>query len=370
MIRLARPLLGAEEEEAVVAVLRSGWLVQGPRVASFEGAVAEHVGVDFGVACSSGTAALQLALAALDLPPGTPVAVPTYTFPATINVVLLAGLRPVPVDIDPTTYNLDPEDARRVLTGPGAPPVLLAVDQFGLPAPLDELDDLDVTVVEDAACALGAALELGGETRMAGDLGVLGCFSFHPRKLITTGEGGVVTTRDAHLDEKLRMLRNHGIGSLKRDGRRFERPGWNLRLTEMQAAVGGVQLGRLDGILADRRRIAQAYDERLSGLTALGLGLPRTPAGAKPNHQSYVVRLPRGLPVAGVIEALRLRNVEINIGAQALHKEPAYRDLPGFDRDLPGTDEAFARAIALPMPPGLTDDELDRVCDELTDVIG
>ena len=367
MIRLARPLLGPEEERAVAEVLASGWLVQGPRVAAFEQALGPLVGGREVVCCSSGTAALQLALGALELAPGTAVAVPTFTFPATINAVLLAGLRPVPVDVDATTFNLDPEDVRRVLTGPDAPPVLLAVHQFGLPAPLDELSDLDPVVVEDAACALGSSLVVDGERRSAGDLGLLACFSFHPRKVITTGEGGAVTTRDAGLERRLRLLRNHGMGVDPEGARRFEVAGWNLRMSEIHAAVGVVQAGRLDELLADRRRIAEGYLARLA--TAPGIELPRVPAAAGPNWQSFVVRVPVGRRAPEVIAALAAAGVQASIGAQALHLEPAYRDLPGFDRPLPGTEDAFARAVALPMPPGLSDADLDRVCEALNAAI-
>ena len=367
MIRLARPLLGPEEERAVADVLSSGWLVQGPRVAEFEGLLAPHVGGRAVVACSSGTAALQLALSALDLAPGAGVGLPTYTFPATINAVLLAGLRPVPIDVDPSTYNLDAEDARRVLTGPSAPDVLLAVHQFGLPAPLDELADLDVVVVEDAACALGSALLLDGGLRAAGDVGLLGCFSFHPRKVITTCEGGAVTCRDPALERRLRLLRNHGMGLDPEGVRRFELPGWNLRMSELHAAVGVVQAGRLEALLADRLRIARGYLARLADVP--GLELPRVPSSARPNWQSFVVRVPSGRRALSTIDALRDEGVQASIGAQALHREPAYRDLPGFDRPLPGSDDAFERAVALPMPPGLPDSDLDRVCDALVRVI-
>lgn len=369
MIPLARPLLGPEEEQAVAEVLRSGWLVQGPRVAAFEEALGARIGVPHVVACSSGTAALQLALAALGLPPGTGVAVPTFTFPATINAVLLGGLRPVPIDTDPSTFNLDAADAREVLSAPGAPPVLLAVHQFGLPAPLDDLADTGALVVEDAACGLGAALRLGGRVRQAGDMGTLGCLSFHPRKVITTGEGGAVTTRDAALDSRLRLLRNHGM-AITGSGRTFELPGWNLRMSELHAAVGIVQAGRLDALLDDRRRIAEGYLGRLVPLVERGLDLPRVPAGASPTWQSFVVRLPPGRSVAETSRAMRERGVEAGLAAQALHREPAYRDLPGFDRPLPGTDDAMDRALALPVPANLSDSEMDRVCEALAEAVG
>lgn len=361
MIRLARPLLDEREEAAVAEVLRSGWLVQGPRVAEFERLVAETIGVRRVVACSSGTAALQLALAALDPPAGSTVAVPAYTFPATINSVLLAGLRPILVDVDPATYNLDADDLERVLPDVD---LVMPVHQFGLPAPIAGLAERK-PVVEDAACALGASLE----GRAAGTLGSLGCFSFHPRKIITTGEGGAVSTDDDALADRLELLRNHGMARNADGSRSFAMAGWNFRMSELHAAVGVVQMDRLPGLLADRRRIAAGYLERLTPLRERGLGLPEVPAGASPTWQSYVVRVPTGRAALDVIGALRASGVEATIGAQALHREPAYRDLPGCQRPLPGTDAAFDRAVALPVPPNLSGDDLDRVADALASAI-
>jgi dTDP-4-amino-4,6-dideoxygalactose transaminase len=362
VIRLAKPLLGAEEEQAVAEVLRSGWLVQGPRVAEFEGLLAEAVGVDHVVACSSGTAALQLAIAALDPPPGAKVALPAFTFPATINSVLLAGLQPVLVDIDPSTYNLDPDDLERVL---GDVDMVMPVHQFGLPSPIEGLTDRTI-VIEDAACALGAVL--GG--RQAGSLGTLGCFSFHPRKVITTGEGGAVSTDDPALADRLRLLRNHGMARNDDGTRSFSIPGWNFRLSEIHAAIGICQMARLEGLFADRNRIAAGYNERLAPLQERGLELPRVPEGAVPTWQSYVVRVPRGRRVPDVLAALRASGVEASTGANALHREPAYRDLEGCRRPLPGTEDAYDRAVALPVPTGLSDSDLDAVAEALGRAIG
>lgn len=357
MIRLAKPLLGPEEEQAVADVLRSGWLVQGPRVAEFEGLLAEAIGVAEVVACSSGTTALQLALAGLELTPGSRVGVPAYTFPATINAVLLAGLEPVLIDIDPGTYNLDRDDLERLLDDLDA---VMPVHQFGLPAPIDGLNDRAI-VIEDAACALGAML---GD-RPAGGLGAVGCFSFHPRKIITTGEGGAISLDDPAIAARLRRLRNHGM-SRNADGTRgFSEPGYNFRLSEIHAAIGICQMARLDGLLQDRARIADGYRERLTPLQERGLRLPRVPGDAVPTWQSYVVRIPRGRSVPAFIAHLRDAGVEATTGATALHQEPAYADLPGCLRPMPGTDDAAAHALALPVASGLTDSDLDAVSDAL-----
>ena len=372
MIRLAAPLLGPEEAQAVADVLDSGWLVQGARVAEFERLLADEVGVAHCVACSSGTAALQLALAALELPAGSTVAVPDLTFPATLNAVLLAGLEPVLLDVDPSTYNVCRDALERQLAD--APPdVLLAVHQFGLPAPLDGLlaraAEAGTIVVEDAACALGSSLDLDGGPVAAGAIGAMGCFSFHPRKVITTGEGGAVTTDDDALAERLRLLRNHGMVRPPTGPARFVRPGWNFRLSELHAAVGAVQMGRLPSLLADRARIAAGYEHRLTPLVKRGLRLPRVPQGAHPNWQSYVVRVPEGVEQEAVAEGLLERGVQSTISAQALHTEPAFADLPAAQGAFPGAEDARRSGLSLPVATGLSEQDLDRVASALDEVL-
>jgi len=374
LIRLARPVLGDEEARVLREVLDSGWLVQGKRVRRFEELLEARIPVAHTVACSSGTAALQLALAALELPAGSRVAIPAYTFPAPINAVLLAGLEPVLVDVDPSTYNLDADEVTALLNSSQPPALLIAIHQFGLPAPVGELldaaRDAGMQIIEDAACALGSALQVGGHRRPAGTLGAMGCFSFHPRKIITTAEGGAVSTEDGELAERLRLLRNHGQVRDPHTGRsEFRMPGWNLRLSDLHGALGEIQMTRLDGILSDRRRIAEGYLERLAPLTSCGLELPRVPQGAEPNWQSFVVRLPTGHDVPGVIAAMRERDIESTVGAQALHREAAYRDLPGCARPLPGTDDCITRAIALPTPPAMSDAQMDEVAAAMTEIL-
>ncbi|HUH15300.1 MAG TPA: DegT/DnrJ/EryC1/StrS family aminotransferase, partial [Gaiellaceae bacterium] len=255
-IRLAFPELGEEELAEVRAVFESGALTMGPKVEELERLVAAACGVEHAAAVSNGTAALHLAVLALGIGPGDEVIVPAYTFPATANVVRLAGATPVLVDVDPATFNLDLARVYEAVT-PHTKAVL-AVHLFGRPLDWEELQNAvppDVLLLEDAAGALGAKWR----GMPCGGLGVAGCLSFHPRKIVTTGEGGAVTTSDAALDASIRRLRHHGIGP----GADIVAPSTNYRLADILCAIGIPQLRRLDALLAERTRIAAGYAERL-----------------------------------------------------------------------------------------------------------
>jgi dTDP-4-amino-4,6-dideoxygalactose transaminase len=344
-IRLARPDVGAAEARAVEEVLESGYLTMGPKVAEFERELARVCGVPHAVAVSSGTAALHLAVLALGIGPGDEVLVPTYTFPATANVVALAGARPRLVDVDPRTMNLDLEQVADAL-GPRTRAVL-AVHLFGRPvdwAALDALVPDDVPIIEDAAGALGAR----SQGRQCGSLGALGCLSFHPRKIVTTGEGGAVTTSDEGYADAVRRLRHHGIephGDFE-----IRAPGPNYRLADILCAVGIPQLRRLGELLAARARIAEAYTERLDGVVET----PAADEGDVHGWQAYVVQLERR---DEALAALRAEGIEAQIGTYALHRLAAYRDQGSF----PGADACYERALALPLHTRLGDSELDRV---------
>lgn len=358
MIRLAAPLIEDDDLAAVADVLRTGQLVQGVQVAALEAAVAAVTGSAQVVAVSSGTAALHLALIAAGVGPGDRVAVPTYSWPATANVVVAVGAEPVFVEIDDETFAMSPEHlaekARGVLR------LVLPVHPFGQLADLAALARAapGVPVIEDAACALGA--ERDGVR--AGAAGLLGCFSFHPRKAVTTGEGGAITTEDAQLARTLRAWRNHGLDP-QAPTAQFVLPGLNYRLSEIHAALGVSQMRKLDRIVHARRAAAAAYDELLAGTPVRP---PVVPPGSHPVVQSYVTMLPAGVDRAAVLDHLRSQGIETQIGTWHLPMTRYYRDRGGFaPGDFPVTDAVFARALTLPMSPGIDRSSQEHVVTQL-----
>lgn len=355
MIRLTIPSIEEDDLQAVREVLASGYLVQGPRVAAFEEAVANYVGTKCAVAVSNCTAALHLALLALDTRAGDLVVVTAYSFIATANVIELCGAQPVFVDIQPETFNMDPncleeilkrlmvssETARRVKA-------ILPVHTFGQMADMAAILDLagryGLPVIEDAACALGATLN----GRQAGTWGTMGCFSFHPRKAITTGEGGVVITNDMTLARRLRALRNHGQDP-NASSSDFIVPGFNYRMTEFQAALGLTQMSKLDRIIATRRHLAMRYDELLRETP---LQPPVVVPGRQPVYQSYVVLLPEGAAArrAEIISHLKEHDIETTIGTWHMPLTMYFRSRYGYKKgDFPVCDRVFDRSLTLPL---------------------
>ena len=347
MIRLAWPDLGEEELAAVAEVLESGQLTMGPKVAEFEAELARACEVEHAVAVSSGTAALHLAMLALELGPDDEVVVPAYTFPATANVVALVGARPVLVDVDPETMNVRPQAVADAVTERTR--AVLVVHLFGRPARWEEIEAAvpdGVVLIEDAAGALGA--RRGG--RACGGLGRLGCLSFHPRKIVTTGEGGAITTDDGDLAEALRTMRHHGWREAD-----MPAPGFNYRLPDILCALGVTQLRRLEQLLNEREGLAAAYRERLEGKVRP----PAADEGDRHGWQAYIVQLDRR---DAALEALRNAGIQAQIGTYALHRLGAYSDQGPF----PGADVAYERALALPFHNRLTEEEVDRVAAVLT----
>jgi perosamine synthetase len=347
-IRLARPDVGEAELQAVAEVVSTGQLTMGSKVSEFEDAIARAVGTAHAAAVSSGTAALHLALLALEIGPGDEVIVPSYTFPATANVVELCGARAVLVDVDPDTFNVDVAAVASAV-GPSTRAVL-AVHLFGRPVAWEALQTAvpqDVVLVEDAAGALGARYR----EMPCGALGVAGCLSFHPRKIVTTGEGGAVTTDEASLDAAVRRFRHHGWATLGD----MPAPGFNYRLPDLLCAVGIPQLARLEELLAARERVAGWYTERLEHLVLT----PSADEGDRHGWQAYVVQLDRR---DDALAALRDAGIEAQIGTWALHRLEPYRAQGPF----PGADRAFERALALPFATTTTEEEVERVAAVLT----
>jgi len=371
MIRLTIPSIDESDLQAVREVLASGYLVQGARVAAFEQTIAKYVGTKYAVAVSNCTAALHISLLALGVKPGDIVVVAAYSWPATANVVELCGAKPVFVDIQRDTFNIDPARLKTVLEKLMASKQtrksvkgILPVHTFGqmanMPAIMELANRYELPVIEDAACALGA--KFGG--RQAGTFGKMGCFSFHPRKAITTGEGGMIVTDDAGLANSSRALRNHGLdpNSSSPD---FIMAGFNYRITEFQAALGVTQMSKLDGIIESRRRLAANYDRLLQNTA---IKTPAVAAGSQPVYQSYIILLPGDAAGrrAEIIADLKQRGIETTIGTWHIPMTTYFRSRYGYKAgDFPATDEIFARALTLPLYENMSEQQQNTVIENL-----
>jgi len=364
MIPVMRPWLGNEEAEAAAEAVASGWIAQGPRVQEFEEVFAAAIGARHAVAVSSCTAALHLALIAYEIGPGDEVVVPSLSFIATANAVRYVGARPVFADVDLATQNLTPETVRPHLTSRTRAVIL--VDQAGVPADLDAMralcDPLQVAVIEDAACAAGSMYQ----GRPTGAGAVLAAFSFHPRKLLTTGEGGMLTTPDTSIAVRLRRLREHGMDISAADRHRSQQPviehytevGFNFRMTDIQAAIGLVQLRKLPQMVARRRTLAQRYQELLAD--APGLLMADDPPYGETNYQSFWTLLPEESAVSRD-ELLRLladAGISARRGIMAAHLEPAYADAKPH---LPVTERLTRRSLILPLFHEMTGSQQEQV---------
>jgi perosamine synthetase len=349
VIRLAKPWIGEEELAGVADVLRSGMLVQGRRVAALEAQLAERCGRAHAVACGSGTSALELALGALGV--RGDVLCPDLSWPSPAHAIVRAGARPVLVDVDPGSWNVTADALAAARTEASGAAVV--IDQLGTPAHHPSVAAAlgDLPVVVDAACSLGATVD----GAPAPSFGAVACLSFHPRKLITTGEGGACLTDDAALAEELRVLRNHG----QRGPGAFAAPAGNHRMTEMAAALGLAQLARLDEILARRRALAERYRERLAGFAL------QTPApGVVSNWQTFGVVLPEGVDGDArdaLVTRLRADGVEAGPLSYALHRIGSLEGRFGGGPDFPVADAVEGRGLALPMHPLLEEVAQDRV---------
>jgi perosamine synthetase len=374
MIRLTIPSISEEDLQAVQSVLASGYLVQGQHVAAFEKVVANYVGVEYAIAVSNCTAALHLTLLALNVGAGDLVLVTAYSWPATANVIELCGAQPVFIDIEPDTFNMDPvrlaETVHRLMRDAataGRVKAILPVHTFGqmadMPAIMEVAHQYRLPVVEDAACALGAKLN----HTLAGTWGKMGCFSFHPRKAITTGEGGIITTNDAALASRLRALRNHGLDP-DAPSPEFILPGFNYRLTEFQAAFGLSQMAKVDRIIGARQKLAARYRALLS----TSITPPATRVTAEPVYQSYVVSLPETHSPrrATIIEQLKVQGIETTIGTWHIPLTRYYRQRYNYQKgDFPITDSVFSRSLTLPLYEGLSEGEIEQVAMALNNLL-
>ncbi len=361
MIPITRPLIGEEEAQAAAEAVRSGWLTQGPRTARLESDFAAKVGAEHACAVSNCTTALHLALLGVGVVPGDEGSTASHTVSAGANGLRQCGATPVFVDIDPQTYCLDPARLEEAIT-PRTRAVMV-VHQIGMPADLARILPIararGIAVVEDAACALGSEILLDGTWQPIGrPHGDVACFSLHPRKVVTVGDGGVLTTRDAALDARFRLLRQHGMsvpdtvrhGSPQVIFEDYPVPGFNYRLTDVQAAVGIEQLKRLPEIVLRRRELAEGYARLLRDLP---VEPPREPHWARSNWQSYCVRLPDGADQRDVMQRMLDRGIATRRGIMCIHREAAYADLtPRFP--LPESERAQDRSILLPLFPQMT----------------
>ena len=384
-IPITRPVIDQEEFAAVQAPLESGWLVQGPHVALFEDRVARYCDISYAVAVSSCTSALHLSLLAAGVGPGDEVLVPAFTYIATANAVEHTGAKPVFLDIDPETFNISVDHLGDYLDGcidrnDPLPKAVLPVHLFGLCADMPKIEKLctkhAIDVIEDAACALGSRLE----RRAAGTFGLAGCFSFHPRKIITTGEGGMVVTGSESMAQRLRILRDHGaeMSDHQRHSQKngglpdFNCLGYNYRMTDFQGALGQAQMSKLSRIIEERISIAEAYNRMLKDIP--WLAPPRSPDGSVHTYQSYVCRI--GDRDSTPHKAARLRqslmkhlntaDISSRPGTHSVHQLGYYSRKYGYrPEDYPNAWMAHNSAITLPLYPGTTRHEQEFVVETI-----
>ena len=367
---IIRPVFGAEELEYLRRCLESGHVTQGPFVADFERRFAAWQGSAHALAVTSGTTALHLALLALDVGPGDEVLVPSFTFAATANAVEYTGARPVFVDVDPATFNMDMGHAVSYVTS--RTKTIMPVHQFGLCADMDAVamlaDRHSLSVVEDAACAAGSACKGSN----AGTMGDIACFSFHPRKVITTGEGGMATTDNAGLAARMGILRNHGASPVVGASHPWTMPaydtcGYNFRMSDIQAAVGCAQMDKIDVILAERARIASLYSKALTGVASIVI--PTVPPGYRHSWQSYVIRFPAGMQARNnAAERMAKAGIQTRSGTHAVHRLGYYAKKYGITvESCPNAALCEDTSLALPVVHGMTEDDVARVADMLSE---
>lgn len=385
-IPVAKPDLGQEEVSAAGRAILSGWVTQGPEVAAFEREFAQYVGAPYACAVSSCTTALHLALLAVGVGSGDEVITVSHSYIATANSIRYCGATPVFVDIQPETFNIDPSQIESAISQRTR--AILCVHQMGMPCDLDRIlrigAERGIRIVEDAACAIGSEIFWRGQWEKIGrPRGDVGCFSFHPRKLLTTGDGGMLTTRDEAIDRKLRLWRQHGM-SVPDTARHSSREvlfecypelGFNYRLTDIQAAIGREQLKRLPQAVARRRELEARYRELLKDVP--GLVLPPEPEWARTNWQSYCVRVPESADQRQVMQAMLDDGIATRRGVMCAHLEPAYAaqgtwrcadhgcKSTGSCPSLGESERAREKAVILPLFSQMTENQQERVASSL-----
>ena len=367
-IPISLPVTGEEEWQATREPLINGWLTSGPKVREFEQLFAERHQVKHAFAVTSATTALHLALVALEVGPGDEVIVPAFTWVSTANVVLYCGAKVVFADIDPLTFNIDPADLKKRITSKTK--AIIPVHLFGLCADMDKIKEIsgDIPLVEDGACAAGAAYK----GTPAGALGTIGCFSFHPRKSVTTGEGGMITTNDDNLADLMGMLRNHGASISEEQRHHGAKPymlpdfnlmGYNYRMTDLQGAVGVVQIKKLDKFIDQRQKWAEFYSSELKDVK--WLRMPSQEAGFKHGWQSFVTFVDESKAPAKrneIMELLQQQGISTRPGTHAVHMLNFYKEKYGLiAEDYPGAMAANNYSMAIPLHNRMSEEDFKYV---------
>lgn len=358
MINIAKPILGSEEKEAIAEVLDSGIIAQGPRVKAFEQGFADMCGTRFAIATSSGTTALHISLLAHGIGPDDEVLTSPFTFISSANSILFTGGKPVFVDVDPQTFNLDPAQIEAAITP--RTKAIMPVHLFGLPCDMGTVMEIaerhNLVVIEDACQAHGATFK----DQKAGSFGT-GTFSFYPTKNITAGEGGMITTNDEVLNERCRVIRNHGMR------RRYyhDELGYNFRMTDIHAAIGLAQLGKLKQFNRQRQENAAFYNAHLRGVIT-----PTVPQGYTHVFHQYTIRVPDGKR-----DALREHLKEHDIGSEIyypvpIHKQSFYMEELGYKGDFPESEKAADEVLSLPVHPSLSPADLEKVVEAVNTFMG